>query len=159
MKKLITFYLTIIFVTACSPEQIPKPGGMTVDEAFGYVTTPSNNCKELKAEYCEYANNIYNTANTKVQNEVLKDSVIRKLLTQAQSIDCYHSYPEPALCMAIDARAVEVEMDVIKKLNISTTNPIFDVNSSSIQGGFNQEQRDKEALKRLKQASESLNIQ
>lgn len=95
-----------------------------------------------------------------VQDNILKDLVIQRLLIKAKDIDCYHK-TEP-VCVAVDIRANEIQMKEVKELNISTAVPIFDVGSAFIQGKFNrrlnEQQTNQEANKLLLEASESKSI-
>lgn len=142
-----------------------KNNVMTVDEAYNYKISTDNHCDSFTAwqgQYCDQAVGLYSDANIKVQDKVLQDPIVQKLLTKAQDIDCYHTYPEPAVCVAVDIRANEIVMKVVKELSISSTTPIFDVSSAHIQDKFNQRLNDKktnlEATKLLREASESKNI-
>ncbi len=159
-NKQISMLILCGLLIGCGHKQ--EKTNMTVDEAFGYITdSMRNNCnsnQDDKGEYCDYANNLYSDANNKVQNKVLQDPIIQSLLTKAQGVDCYHAYPAPAVCIAVDMRANEIEMKVVRELGISATTSIFDVGSSFIQGAFNQTARNQEATKLLREATESKNI-
>lgn len=148
----------------CGQQEKPD---MTVDEAFDYYTNPDYHCNSSshpwKGKYCNYADDLYNHANMKVQDNILKDLIIQRLLLKAKDVDCYHQSPDPAVCVAVDIRANEIEMKVVRELNISATAPIFNVGSAFIQGKFNQrlneQQTNQEANKLLHEAStESKNI-
>ena len=142
-----------------------KNNVMTVDEAYNYKISTDNQCDSFapwQGQYCDQAVGLYNDANMKVQDKVLQDAIIQRLLTKAQDIDCYHTYPEPAVCVAVDIRANEIEMNFIRELGLSAKTPIFDVSSAHIQDKFNQRLNDKktnlDATKLLREASESKNI-
>lgn len=128
---------------------------MTVDQAFDYLTEPNNHCYSnisQRSKYCDYAGNLYDDAKNKVQNKVRQDPIIQRLLTKAQVVDCYNSYPEPAVCVAVDMRSNEIVMKVVKELGISATKPIFDTGSAFIQGKFNQQLQEQEANKLLSES-------
>lgn len=161
MKIYIALVILCSVLIGC--EQQAKPE-MTVYDALDYLTTPDHNCNSpiWKSKYCDYARDVYSHANMEVQNNILKDLVIQRLLIKAKDVDCYHQYPEPAVCVAVDIRANEIQMKVVKQLNISTAVPIFDVGSAFIQGKFNrrlnEQQTNQEANKLLLEASESKSI-
>lgn len=150
-------------LVGCGQQEKPD---MTVDQAFDYITEPNNHCHsnilQWRSKYCDYAGNLYDDAKNKVQNKVRQDPIIQRLLTKAQVVDCYNSYPEPGVCVAVDMRSNEIVMKVVKELGISATKPIFDTGSAFIQGKFNQQlqeqQNNQEANKLLREASESTNI-
>jgi hypothetical protein len=148
----------------CGQQEKPD---MTVNEAWNYIKNPDNHCDSFIQRgdgNCGYANDLYSHANIKVQDKVLQDSIIQRLLIKAQDVDCAHNYPKPIVCVAVDIRANEIEMKVVRELNISATTPIFDVGSKFIQGKFDQrlndQQTNQKANKLLHEAStESQNIQ
>lgn len=161
-KQIILVTLLCSALIGCEQQ---KNNVVTVDEAYNYKISPDNQCDSFapwQGQYCDQAVGLYNDANMKVQDKVLQDAIIQRLLTKAQDIDCYHTYPEPALCVAVDIRANEIEMNVIRELGLSAKTPIFDVSSAHIQDKFNQRLNDQktnlEATKLLHEASESKNI-
>lgn len=163
-NKLISIVILCGLLIGCGQQ---KPQSMTVGQALDYITEPDNHCDSgsllRRSKYCNYANDLYRDANSKVQDKVLQDSIIQRLLIKAQDVDCAHNYPEPVVCVAVDIRANEIEMKVVRELNISATAPIFDIGSAFIQGKFDQklndQQTNQEANKLLHEAStESKNI-
>lgn len=158
MKKLILLPLLILNLCGCTKSKEPT----TLAEASLYINNPENKCaiSEKQEKYCDEAlniinNNYYDMVNYKVQNEILKDPKINKLLLQVykQKIDCYPS-PEPAICEAIDIRAQQIESQAARSAgldpNILTNVPNLDINASDLQPIFADMEKTKETKQILK---------
>ena len=152
-KIVISLILVSVLASGCSRYIRPT----TLEEAINYMGDPHNECSypgdklSSKAEYCDYAYDLYNTAERSFRQKLMDDPKIIKLLFQikSQKIDCEKIIPNYPICMAIKLRIDQISDEMTKKFGLSTKPDIFISSPSFIQQELDHKLHMEEAKKLL----------